>query len=668
VNMATPLQVFSREFGYVLLEHKGEGKFVLRSDPPSWFTELWHTTRPGDALIPLAEKSPFLENFLLQAQTCWSSSQTAECHSEVWIESTAAGREVPLQATALHRDGQQLLVLHSPEAQYRERVQILQTARNAVLEHEKLLREIQKKEILLHCIIHDLSQPLSAMRGAFDCLSAEPLSEDGQKIITLGKMATRQQESMIRQIIQAFAADLQATMDAEKGANRAPDLLACAQNAIASLTPAFAAKRVSLILDPQIDQHAHWRVQGEESRLHRVFTNLLENALRYSSEGGNVTVGLECDGEFRKAFVDDEGPGLPLDLRPAQMFALFSQGKEGSGKAGLGLYFCRTTVERWGGSISCTSLPEVGSRFWFRLPTAAAPAEGEAPPHEMLSAVAGPRPAVNGRRAMRILLADDQEDIRTLTTYQLERSGHHVRAVRNGKEALSALLHEHFDVLLLDEEMPTIGGVQVAHTIRENEARAGSHAFLVALTGNNTENDQARLRREGFDAVLGKPFRLEGLTEILAAAGSTPPLAAVPKEPPAAISAGIDDLLVRIGGDKKLLNKMIQTFLRDTPKRMVSLQKALQRQDADEIASLAHALKGSASIFLAQHARDRAQELEDLGRKSELDGAKEIYAALKEEIAKLEENLRGYARQTQSQPRSIDSKQAHRLTGKRKKQ
>src|SRR5271165_5015415 len=98
--MATPLQVFSREFGYVLLEHKGEGKFVLRSDPPSWFTELWHATRPGEALIPLAEKSPFLENFLLEAQACWSSSQTAECHSEVWIESTAAGREVPLQATA----------------------------------------------------------------------------------------------------------------------------------------------------------------------------------------------------------------------------------------------------------------------------------------------------------------------------------------------------------------------------------------------------------------------------------------------------------------------------------------------------------------------------------------------------------------------------------------
>jgi CheY-like chemotaxis protein len=357
-------------------------------------------------------------------------------------------------------------------------------------------------------------------------------------------------------------------------------------------------------------------------------------------------------------------------LRPAPAasgFVLVSKGKEGDGKTGLGLYFCRTTVECWGGSIGCTSLPEIGSRFWFGLPKAAVPAEGKAPPLELFSAVAGPRPAVKGRRAMRVLFADDQEDIRTLTTCRLERSGHHVHAVANGREALSALLHEHFDVVLLDEEMPVMGGVQVAHTIRESEARAGRHAFLIALTGNNTEDDKARLRREGFDAVLGKPFRLEGLIAILDAASSTLPLTSAPKKPAAAISAGIDDLLGRIGGDKRLLNKMILTFLRDTPKRIAALQKALQRKDADEIASLAHALKGSVSIFLAQHARDRAQELEELGRKCELGGAAAVYAALKEEIAKLEENLRGYAKQTQAQPRSTISKQAQRLTGKRKK-
>jgi CheY-like chemotaxis protein len=483
----------------------------------------------------------------------------------------------------------------------------------------------------------------------------------------LGKLATQQQESMIRQILQVFAADLQSTMEVERVTNHAPDLLASAQEAMTSLSPAFEAKRVNLNLDSQIDLQASWHVQGEESRLRRVFTNLLENALRYSSPGGNVTVGLQADGDFRKAYVDDEGPGLPADMRPAQMFGLFSKGKEGGGKVGLGLYFCRTTVERWGGSVNCTSLPEIGSRFWFRLPKATASAEGATHGHKIASTIPDDKPATKERRAMRILFADDQEDIRTLTKYQLERSGHHVHAVANGREALKALLREHFDAVLLDEEMPVMSGLQAAHAIRENEKRAGSHTFLVALTGNNTAEDVARLQGEGFDAVLGKPFRMEGLIDILDAAERTQKVSSAPKTPITAASAGIDDLLGRIGGDKKLLHQMIRTFLRDTPKRIASLQRAMQREDAAEIASLAHALKGSVGIFFAQHAHDRAQELEELGRKSELSGAKPVFAGLKEEIAKLEENLRGYAMQIQGERRGSLGKKPRRSPVKHKK-
>jgi signal transduction histidine kinase/DNA-binding NarL/FixJ family response regulator len=665
--MASPLQTFFRELGYALLEHKGEGNFVLLSEPPEWFAELWGTARCSETEIPLAEKSPFLETFLTEAQDCWRSPGSAECRSEVWIESTAIGREIPLQATALRAEGRQLLALRSPDREYGEQVQVLQTARNALLEHEKLHREIQKKEILLHCIIHDLSQPLSAMRGAFDCLATEATSEQGKKFIALGKLATQQQESMIRQILQVFASDLQSTMEVERATIHAPDLLACAQEAMTSLSPAFEAKRVNLILDPQIDQGASWHVQGEASRLRRVFTNLLENALRYSSPGGNVTVGLQADGDFRKAYVDDEGPGLPADMRPAQMFGLFAKGKDGGGKAGLGLYFCRTTVERWGGSINCTSLPEIGSRFWFRLPKATAPEEDATHGHKNAPAIPDGKPALKERRVLRILFADDQEDIRTLTKYQLERSGHHVHAVANGREALNALLRERFDVVLLDEEMPVMGGLQAAQAIRENEKRAGSHTFLVALTGNNTDQDAARLRGEGFDAVLGKPFRLEGLTDIIDAAEGIRQVPSAPETPIRAASAGIDELLGRIGGDKNLLHQMIKTFLRDAPKRIASLQRALQRDDAAEIASLAHAFKGSVGIFLAQHAHDRAQELEELGRKSELSGAKPVFAGLKEEIAKLEENLRGYAMQTQGERRSSLGKKPKRSPGKQKK-
>jgi len=89
-----------------------------------------------------------------------------------------------------------------------------------------------------------------------------------------------------------------------------------------------------------------------------------------------VTLGTIDDDNFVIGFVDDEGPGLPEDATATRLFALFAKGKgERAGKAGLGLYFCKMTVERWGGAIGCENRPAVGARFWFRLSRATARSE-----------------------------------------------------------------------------------------------------------------------------------------------------------------------------------------------------------------------------------------------------------------------------------------------------
>jgi signal transduction histidine kinase len=84
-----------------------------------------------------------------------------------------------------------------------------------------------------------------------------------------------------------------------------------------------------------------------------------------------VTLGVTGDDNSLTGFVDDEGPGLPEDAAATRLFALFAKGKgERAGKAGLGLYFCKMTVEHWGGTIGCENRPTAGARFWFRLPRA----------------------------------------------------------------------------------------------------------------------------------------------------------------------------------------------------------------------------------------------------------------------------------------------------------
>jgi len=660
------LPKFLRELGYVLLEHRGRGMFAPLSPAPAWLAELWEIA-PGDqAESSVAEKSAFLENFLHEADTFWNSNGAGLCQSETWIEKSPSGKEIPVQAVALRLDGKRYLALQSPEPQFRERTQLLQTARNSLLSHEKLQREIQKKEILLHCIIHDLSQPLSVMSVALDSLADEHVSKRGKELMELGRKASDQQSSMIRDVLEVFSADLKASLEAEGNAGSAPDLAGCAQAALAAFTPVYEAKNVRLALSQRTEKQANWHVRGEETRLQRIFSNLLENALRYAPNGSRVTIGVESEGEFVRAFVDDEGPGLPADLSPAQIFALFSKGKEGGGKAGLGLYFCRLTVERWGGAIGCESLPGKGARFWFRLPRAVPQGETAEKAAEAHPVSQSPRPLAVKRFPMRILLADDQKEIRILTKDQLERSGHHVVAVANGQEALDAIQREPFDAVLMDEDMPVMNGLQALRAIREREKEHG-RMLLIALTGYNTEPDRERLLREGFDSVLGKPFRLSALHALFQGPAENGPvekkkeLDGMPPETPVA------NLLERVAGDERLARKIILTFLRDTPQRMAGLRKALRQNDGASLASIAHALKGSVSIFGAQAAREHSQKIQESGRAREFRNLAQVYEQLKEEIAELEANLRGYAGQRSSASTGASPKRRRRSSSPKRK-
>ena len=147
----------------------------------------------------------------------------------------------------------------------------------------------------------------------------------------------------------------------------APDAAQCAQEVVRALEPVSVARQLILQIAPAVDLTRAWQVVGEASRLERVIFNLVENALRHSPAGTSVLVTLEQNGTDILVAVDDQGPGVPPEI-VGTLFEKFTQGAIGQGKAGLGLYFCRITIEHWGGAIGCTPRPAGGTRFWFRLP------------------------------------------------------------------------------------------------------------------------------------------------------------------------------------------------------------------------------------------------------------------------------------------------------------
>ncbi len=678
--------------GYALFESLDDGRFRLLGKWPDWCANIWGVQPSRDQVIGLAAKSPFLENFLVDAEEFWRAGSPGSVNSGNWIEHGADGREIPLEASARSLDGKRVLLIQNLSETFGQQQRWFQTARNSLLEHEKLLKEIQKKEILLHCIVHDLTQPLSAMNGVFHLLERENLPAELRKYVKGGERESQRQELMIRGILEAFSSDLAAQQARETSAHEAPDLLACAKQAIEEFTPAFRERHIRLTLGAHAHGSRGWRVAGDASRIDRIFGNLLENALRYAPKGTSVTIGLQDHDGFVFAYVDDEGPGLPPDQRPDQLFALFAKGKTHAGKAGLGLYFCKITVERWGGAIGAETREGGGSRFWFRLPRVAAAADSVAQPagHEKSVEKEKSHKFKKAEKSLRILVADDAELNRELIIELLKKRGHAAEGVADGRQALAALEKHSFDVVLLDEEMPGMTGLQTTAAIRQSEAATGKHQIIIGISGNATQDDERRFHEAGMDASLAKPVEVKTLYRAVesaaqnlhptaahsrheanhADAAASAPHTNVDSTPDSAANSPIasEDVVTHLrrttGGNEKLIRSLAATFLADAPKALGRIRAAVAKKNATELASAAHLLKGTLAIFGAPKAVAAARNLEALGR---ADNVRETSAALRtleSEFALVQQELR--AIHSTPQPR-VKSRPKPKAARKRKR-
>jgi signal transduction histidine kinase/CheY-like chemotaxis protein len=656
---------FLADQGYALFESLGNSDFSVAGNCPAWCRDAFGIQSEAGGRIHLAEDSPFLENFLVDAEEFWNTKSEGSASSGNWIEHGKNGRDIPLEAFALSLEGKRILILRNMSGSFAEQQQWFQTARDSLLAHEQLLTEIQKKEILLHCIIHDLSQPLSAMTGCFNLLSLERLPEGIKKLVETGQRESQRQELMIRGILSAFSGDLLAQSTADKGA-ATPDLAVCAQKSIEEFGSAFADKNIHLRFAPPRTGSSEWRVVGDAQRLDRIFGNLLENTLRYSPPKSTVTVGVEDQGAYVLAFVDDEGPGLPADLPIGQLFALFSKGKGHSGKAGLGLYFCKITVERWGGTIGAENRPQAGSRFWFRLPRAKRSASTERmdnPPDNRSKPVTVPAkspggnvsaahsPAKRPPKRLRVLVTEDTEINRELVLELLKKRGHSVSSAADGLEALAALERAQFDVVLMDEEMPRMNGLDATRAIRKTEVATGRHVRIIGLTGNASYEDERRCLEAGMDAFIAKPLRMDKLyASVEAMAETANRVSDAPAEMDRSAQADAKRTAARdesaaehlhraTGGNEKLERSLIKTFLQDAPKTILLIRRAISKKDARKLAASAHALKGSIAIFGAANSVAIARSLEAMGRSGDLLGLDSQFRALESEFARLKSEL-----------------------------
>lgn len=327
----------------------------------------------------------YLDYFLEEAENYWRSEAPRSLRSLPWAEEDDNSAELYLEAQATRtEEDKKLLLIQAQPISLEQRRSLLQTAREAALVYQRFQREQEKREVLLHSIVHDLKGPLAGVVNAFGLLAAKPeMRGEPENILKLGERQAFKLEALIQDILESFSAEVTALQEFRYESWMAPDLLAVAKQAYQLFEPLFAKRHVRLELDSRLQEIHHRRAVADKDGLERVFNNLLENALRHCPIFSTVELRLRQIHNRLRVEIQDEGPGVPVEIEN-ELFQKFSRGGKHKGSAGLGLFICRLNVERWKGRIGHHRPTEGGACFWFELELETRP------PSESLASI-GPR-------------------------------------------------------------------------------------------------------------------------------------------------------------------------------------------------------------------------------------------------------------------------------------
>jgi signal transduction histidine kinase/ActR/RegA family two-component response regulator len=373
---------------------------------------------------------------------------------------------------------------------------------------EKLRESDRRKDEFLAMLAHELRNPIAPIGAAAALLQRMKPDE---------ALVRRTSEIIARQVghMTALIDDLLDVSRVTRGLaelERVPlDLRTVLQDAVEQVMPQVEARRHVLSLTPP---PGPVMVMGDKKRLVQVVANLLNNAAKYTPEGGRLALRADAADGQACIEVSDNGIGMAPELT-GRVFELFAQAERSAdrsmGGLGLGLALVRSLVELHGGAVACAS-PGLGqgSTFSVCLPCLA-PGAAPAPEDGAQATDAAARTA-----PLRVLVVDDNVDAAVTLSMVLEAAGHRTQVEHDAHAALERARRTAPQVCLLDIGLPEMDGKELARRLRADPATAG--AVLVAITGYGQESDRQQIMAAGFDHHLVKPVDMLQLEAILAAA------------------------------------------------------------------------------------------------------------------------------------------------------
>ena len=246
------------------------------------------------------------------------------------------------------------------------------------------------------------------------------------------------------------------------------------------------------------------------------------------------------------------------------------------------------------------------------------------------------------KQVLRVLVAEDNPTNQKLVSALLDQNGHTATVVSNGRLAVERAAREPFDVILMDVQMPEMGGLEATAAIRKQEEGTGRHLPIVALTAHAMAGDREQCLAAGMDAYVSKPVRAAELFSAIDAAVAGARSLAPPTWPADTATSSVDvaALLADFGGRSGLVTEVIDVFLADAPAMLTRLRNAAQGGDAAELTAAAHAIKGSAGLFSQGDTYEQARALEMRARSGDASNAIAAADEIEASISRLMANLR----------------------------